>query len=106
MKKLEIIDISVLVREDPDNYVKEVPIIPIGGDIFNGFRINLNVHYGTHMDAPCHRNPYTKTIEQYPLERFILPAVVIESMDPVLSLIHISAGRIKRPPPEGGKGPK
>ena len=34
MKKLEIIDISVLVREDPDNYVKEVPIIPIGGDIF------------------------------------------------------------------------
>lgn len=55
MKKLEIIDISVLVREDPDNYVKEVPIIPIGGDIFNGFRINLNVHYGTHIDAPCHR---------------------------------------------------
>jgi len=83
MKNLEIIDISVLVREDPDNYVKETPLISIGRDTFNGFRVNLNVHYGTHMDAPCHRNPFTKTIEQYPLERFILPAVVIESMDPV-----------------------
>lgn len=96
MKNLEIIDISVLVREDPDNYVKEVPLITIGEDTFHGFRMNLNVHYGTHMDAPCHRNPGTKTIDQYPLDRFILPAVVIESFDPVsVKLSDVQGAAIK-----------
>lgn len=82
-QQYKIIDISTVVREDPDNYVKEAPLIPIGKEIFVGFRADWNIHYGTHLDAPCHKSPNTKTIEQYPLERFLLPAVVIESMDPV-----------------------
>lgn len=83
MKEFEIIDISVSIQEDPDNYVKEMPLIPIGREVFQGFRMNLNVHYGTHVDAPSHKRPSTKSVEQYPLERFLLPAVVLESMDPV-----------------------
>lgn len=83
MDNFEIIDISIYIQEDPENYKKEVPLIPIGKDTFNGFRAELNVHYGTHMDAPCHKNPNIKTIDKYPLERFILPATVIESRDPV-----------------------
>lgn len=81
MDSYEIIDISVLLQENPENYVKKVPLIPIGGDTFNGFQINMNAHYGTHLDAPCHKNPNKKGIEEYPLERFIIPAVVIESKD-------------------------
>lgn len=83
MENKKIIDISVLIQEDADNYVKETPLIPIGSDTFIGFRADMNVHYGTHLDAPCHKSPNPKTIDQYPLERFLVPAVVIESMDPV-----------------------
>lgn len=84
MNKFEIIDISVFVQENPDNYTKEIPDIHMGKYLFHGFRVkDLNMHYGTHMDAPCHKDPYQKTIEEYPLERFVLPAIVIESMDKV-----------------------
>lgn len=82
-QRYKMIDISVTIREDPDNYVKEAPFIPIGKDTFVGFRADMNVHYGTHLDAPCHKSPNTKAIEEYPLERFFLPALVIESLDPV-----------------------
>lgn len=82
MKDYKIYDISVVIREDSDNYVKEEPRIPIGQDIFNGFRVQANIHYGTHVDCPYHKAPNKKLVEDYPLERFILPAVVIESMDP------------------------
>lgn len=79
----EIFDISVFLQESQGNYEKASPLIPIGKETFNGLNISLNVHYGTHVDAPCHKNPNIKTVEAYPLERFILPAVVIESMDSV-----------------------
>ena len=84
MDGFEIIDISIFIQEDADNYTKEIPDIYLGRHYFHGYRVkDLNVHYGTHMDAPSHKDPYKKNIEEYPMERFILPAIVIESMDKV-----------------------
>jgi arylformamidase len=39
--------------------------------------MHLGSHSGTHIDAASHYIPGGKTIDQYPLERFILPGVVI-----------------------------
>lgn len=38
--------------------------------------IHFGSHTGTHIDAPAHYIPGGKTIDQYPLERFIQPGVV------------------------------
>ncbi len=82
MQYSKIYDISVFLQEDPDNYVQKIVTpICIGDSIFNGLRLDLNVHYGTHVDAPCHLTPNTKTIDQYPIERFLLPAMVLDIQD-------------------------
>ncbi len=38
----------------------------------------LGSHTGTHMDAASHYFPNGKTIDQYPVRRFILPGMVID----------------------------
>ena len=35
-------------------------------------------HYGTHLDAPAHFPPGTKTVEQIPVEKLFGPAVVLD----------------------------
>ncbi len=81
MNNFKFYDISIFIQEDKDNYTKTVPIIPIGKELFNGLHIELNGHYGTHVDAPYHLIPNKKKVHEYPLERFIIPAVVVESFD-------------------------
>jgi kynurenine formamidase len=41
-------------------------------------RIQMSSHMGTHIDAPIHILPNTKTLDQFPLEKFIGPATVID----------------------------
>jgi arylformamidase len=43
--------------------------------------LSLCAHAGTHLDAPAHIMPGGKTLDQYPAERFILPAQVVEVQD-------------------------
>jgi kynurenine formamidase len=40
-------------------------------------RLTLGTHSGTHIDAACHYVPDGRTIDQYPLERFVLDAWVV-----------------------------
>lgn len=40
-------------------------------------RLALGSHSGTHVDAPRHYYPSGATITDYPIERFIVPAVVV-----------------------------
>lgn len=47
-------------------------------DGFSAERIDLNVHTGTHMDAPFHFYPEGKTVEQMPVEQFAGEAVPID----------------------------
>ncbi len=50
----------------------------------NGFRetlLRLTSHTGTHMDAPAHIFADGKTLDQFPADRFVGPAVVIDCTD-------------------------
>ena len=38
--------------------------------------LRLATHTGTHVDAPSHFVPGGKTIDQYPLTRFVLPGLL------------------------------
>ncbi len=40
-------------------------------------RLQVGTHSGTHVDAARHFIPTGRTIDQYPLERFVVPAVVV-----------------------------
>lgn len=49
------------------------------GGICNVSRLELSSHAGTHLDAPAHFIPGGATIEELPIERFHLPAVVVDT---------------------------
>lgn len=42
-------------------------------------QLSLSAHAGTHLDAPAHFLPQGRGIETYPLESFLLPALVVEA---------------------------
>jgi arylformamidase len=44
-------------------------------------QISLGTHSGTHLDAPAHVIPGAKTLDQYPPDRFLLDAIVINCGD-------------------------
>ncbi|MFP4085997.1 MAG: cyclase family protein [Desulfobacteraceae bacterium] len=43
--------------------------------------LSLNCHTGTHIDAPAHFVADSNTIDGYPVERFIVPAQVVDIND-------------------------
>lgn len=45
-------------------------------------RLNIVCHVGTHVDTPAHFILGGKDMDEYPIERWILPAQVIEIKDP------------------------
>jgi arylformamidase len=87
MSKATIYDISLLLGEqsvdypgDPP-YRREILSSLIGGAAYELSRLILSAHSGTHLDAPSHFISGGKSIDQYPAEDFILPAVVVEATD-------------------------
>ena len=40
-------------------------------DGFAELNITMTTHTGTHIDAPCHILPGTKSLDQFPIEKFI-----------------------------------
>ena len=40
-------------------------------------RLQIGTHSGTHIDAARHFIPTGRTIDQYPLERFVVPTVIV-----------------------------
>jgi kynurenine formamidase len=44
--------------------------------------ITLPEHFGTHMDAPLHFDPQGWSLDRIPVDRFIVPAVVIDVRKP------------------------
>lgn len=76
-------DISVTLGEDGAAYPGDVPYsremtstITAGAN-YNLSTLRLSAHSGTHIDAPAHYINGAKTLDMYPLERFILTANVI-----------------------------
>lgn len=44
-------------------------------------QLNIGTHTGTHIDAASHFVPNGKTIDQYLLERFLLPGIVVPVLE-------------------------
>ncbi len=76
-------DISVVLGEGNAVYPGDVPYSKettsaiAAGANYNLSTLKLSAHSGTHIDAPAHYINGAKTLDMYPLERFILPANVI-----------------------------
>lgn len=87
MRYKNIYDISLILGPETADLPEIVTFdqrqmeIDLIGEIFRGTSINIFAHAGTHVDAPCHLVPHRKTLDQYPLSRFIVPATVVEIKD-------------------------
>jgi|WetSurSiteA1Bulk_404760.scaffolds.fasta_scaffold554502_1 kynurenine formamidase len=58
------------------------------------------VHPGSHVDAPSHLYPHKKTLDQYPIYRFILHATVVEiKQSKEIILEHVKNIKIKKSQP-------
>ena len=53
----------------------------IGSETFRSSDLIMSAHAGTHLDAPAHLTAYKRTIDQFPIESFILPALVVNIKD-------------------------
>jgi arylformamidase len=83
----EVYDISVLLGEEAINwpgnppYSRELVSAIEDGESLNLSKLTLNTHIGTHVDTPAHFIAKGKTLDGYPIERWILPARVVSIKD-------------------------
>jgi arylformamidase len=83
-----IYDISLLLGEEAVDYPGDPPYLRetvsslSAGAAYELSRLSLSAHSGTHLDAPSHFIPGGKSIDQYPVSDFVLPALVLETTDP------------------------
>ena len=82
---MELIDISVPVRPgmhvwqgDPPFRIDQVATVE-AGDGYNGTRLDLGTHTGTHIDAPLHFVDGGATVDSIPLETLVGPCHVVDA---------------------------
>lgn len=54
------------------------PSSTIENDGFAEMKIQTFTHVGTHMDAPCHILPNARSLDEFPLEKFMGQGIVID----------------------------
>ncbi len=81
-----LIDLTHLLNEDitvyPDTLGPQFEVlntIEVHG--FAEMKMNMVLHSGTHIDAPCHIIKGAKSLDQFPLDKFIGNAIVIPCQD-------------------------
>jgi arylformamidase len=87
----QIYDITLPISEKMPVYPGDLPFSREmtsdinAGNSYNLSVFNLGAHIGTHLDAPAHFLQQGKSIDQYPAERFLLPAhvVTVRHMNPI-----------------------
>jgi arylformamidase len=82
----EVYDISLLLGETatyPGDapFSREMLFEIASGANYDLSTLTLSSHAGTHLDAPAHFIAGGKTLDLYPLKRFILPAHVVSVYD-------------------------
>lgn len=88
MNRQRLYDITRLLESEHIDYPGDTPyarivISAIGeGARFELARLEMSAHSGTHLDAPAHFVSGGKTIDEYEVREFILPARVIRIDDP------------------------
>jgi kynurenine formamidase len=84
--RTQLLDLSYPISEtgsryptDPAPKVTVVPARVEEGRLNSGYtELVIRNHHGTHIDAPAHKIPGGKTIDQYPLDKFINRAVLVD----------------------------
>jgi arylformamidase len=81
-------DISILLGAESIDYPGGTPPYAretkgkVRGDkMFRVSKLEMSAHAGTHIDAPSHLIPNTKSLDQYEIQHFILSAVVVDVED-------------------------
>jgi len=83
----EVYDISVLLGKEsidwPGNppYSRELILKIEAGDFCNLSKLVMPTHVGTHVDTPAHYIATGKNLNEFPIERWILPAHVANIKD-------------------------
>lgn len=79
---LKIYDISMTIKEGMPVYKNKPEKQPVIRRVQQGYvsesRVDLDVHCGTHVDAPLHMVEGGPTMESIPLERLVRPCRVID----------------------------
>lgn len=81
-----IIDLTYPISElgsryptDPAPKITVVPARIKGEKLYSGYtELQIRSHHGTHIDAPAHKIPGGKTIDQYEISKFINRAMLID----------------------------
>ena len=85
--QIEVVDITVtLGTEAPvwpgdTAYRREMRDTMAGGGVSDVSELTLSAHAGTHVDSPAHFIAGAKTLDAYGIERFVLPATVVDAGD-------------------------
>lgn len=80
---MPVIDLTHPIQSNISVYPgDEAPVITtltsIARDGYQSSRLTLSTHTGTHIDAPAHLLPDTRTLDQFPIDRFLGRAQVID----------------------------
>ena len=78
-------------------YVRELISTASSGGGYTLSKLCLSAHAGTHLDAPSHFIFQAKSIDQFAVGDFILPAHVIQVQDPEAIRPHEFEGLVFRP---------
>ena len=88
MDKYEVVyDISVMLGAESIDYPggpvysRELVMKIEDGDPADVSRLEMSAHSGTHIDTPAHFIPDGKNLDEYPAEKWILPAHVVHIKD-------------------------
>ncbi len=82
----KIIDLTHLLNEKitvyPDTVAPEFEILnTVEEHGFAEMRMSSVLHVGTHIDAPCHILANTKSLDEFPIDKFFGNAIVIPCQD-------------------------
>lgn len=84
---MTVYDISLVLGVEESVYPGDKPFRQTwdsrfcSGDSMNVSSIEMSSHSGTHIDIPFHYFDDRKSLESIPVEKFILPAFVVETED-------------------------
>jgi len=82
-----VYDISVSLGEESIDYPgttpysREVVMKKEDGEAYNISKLVMSTHSGTHVDTPLHYIDGGKNLDEFPIERWILPAHVVDVND-------------------------
>ena len=80
---MRIVDLSVPIDTDTQVFPGDpVPALAsastVGVDGYNVLHVAFGTHTGTHIDAPYHVRVHGARVDELPIDRFVVPAVVID----------------------------